>query len=51
MAVLINLIVAAGLTVVFRAVKAKEGTDETAAADYFTDTEDLQDVPAEIAVA
>jgi solute:Na+ symporter, SSS family len=50
-AVLINLIVAAVLTVVFRAFKAKDGTDETVAADYFTDTEDLADVPAEIAVA
>ncbi len=50
-AVLINLIVAGVLTVVFKAVKAADGPDDTAPSDYFTDAEDLEHVPAEIAVA
>jgi SSS family solute:Na+ symporter len=39
-AVVVNLAVAFGGTALLKAFKVKEGTDHTAAADYFTDVAD-----------
>ncbi len=40
--VVVNLVIAFGGTAVLKALRVAEGTDETAAADYFTDVADTK---------
>jgi SSS family solute:Na+ symporter len=50
-AVLVNLVVAGVVSLVAKALKVPDGIDATAATDYFTDADDMVEVPAEAAVA
>jgi len=46
-AVVINIVVAAIVTVAARALRVPDGVDETAAADYYTDEADIPATPSE----
>jgi solute:Na+ symporter, SSS family len=50
-AVAINLIVVFALSALLKAVRAPDGADHTATADYFTDEGDPEPIPTEVAIA
>ena len=50
-AVAVNLVVTGIVSLVAKALKVPDGVDATAATDYFTDEDDVTEVPTEAAVA